>query len=158
MPPSACIQLCAWLFRIRQQVARQCISRKESVKKKKKIDDRDEIQSLLKQEPLGPVHFGLMGVSRGCQGSLSSGMSFQSCLPAPHPLSYVVGKAEMKYGSLEGHAFVKGYYSCNETFVICTVSHYISRLLGSLPSLKENTHTLFFFLYFSFAPSLISTF
>ena len=64
----------------------------------------------LKQEPLGPVHFGLMGVSRGCQGSLSSGMSFQSCLPAPHPLSYVVGKAEMKYGSLEGHAFVKGYY------------------------------------------------
>lgn len=63
----------------------------------------------------------------------------------------------MKYGSLEGHAFVKGYYSCNKTFVIGTVSHYISRLLGSLPSLKENTHTLFFFLSFSFAPSLVST-
>lgn len=108
---------------------------------------------------LGLVHFGLMGVSWGRQGSLRSGMSFQSCLPTPHPLSYVVGKAEMKYGPLEGHAFVKGYYSCSKTFVICTISHYISRLFGSLPSLKENTHTLFlsFFPYFSFVLSLVST-
>lgn len=87
-----------------------------------------------------------------------SGMNFQSCLPAPHPLSYVVGKAEMKYGSLEDHAFVKGYYSCNKTFVICTISHYISRLLGSLPSLKENTHTLFsFFSSLSLSLSPVST-
>ena len=95
------------------------------------------------------------GSVMGHQGSLNSGMSFQSCLPAPHPLSYVVEKAEMKYGSLEGHAFVKGYYSCNKTFVICTISHYISRLLGSLPSLKENTlHPFSFSFLFFLSPSL----